>query len=222
MTSPITITLDGIPVAKGRPRFVRATGRAYTPSKTRAFETDLGYTAKEVMAGRPLLDGPLMVLVVACFLALISYDPLTGLFHPKIGRPGWRLDQPMGHVESTGYRRIMIEGRRYYAHRLAWFYVYGVWPILNIDHIDMAQDNNQIANLRQATNSQNQANITKSRANTSGLKGAVYNRFRGYWQSYIKVLGKNVFLGRFETKKEAHAAYCAGAAKYFGEFARTE
>jgi hypothetical protein len=52
------------------------------------------------------------------------------------------------------------------------------------------------------------------------LKGAAWNRFRGYWQSYIKVRGKSIFLGRFETKEEAHAAYVKAARQFHGEFAR--
>lgn len=32
--SPLTITIPGKPGAKGRPRFVRATGRTYTPTET--------------------------------------------------------------------------------------------------------------------------------------------------------------------------------------------
>lgn len=57
-------------------------------------------------------------------------------------------------------------------------------------------------------------------ANTSGLKGACWNRFRGYWQGAIQVHGRTHYLGRFETKEEAHAAYRQAAIQYQGEFAR--
>lgn len=39
MTDPIMFKVPGEPVGKGRPRFVRATGRTYTPEKTANFET---------------------------------------------------------------------------------------------------------------------------------------------------------------------------------------
>ena len=39
MTDPIMFRVPGEPVGKGRPRFVRATGRTYTPEKTANFET---------------------------------------------------------------------------------------------------------------------------------------------------------------------------------------
>ncbi len=49
----------GVPVAKGRPRFAKATGHTYTPEKTRSFEAALKYAAEQVMGERPPLDGPL-------------------------------------------------------------------------------------------------------------------------------------------------------------------
>lgn len=61
----IEITLAGAPVGKGRPRFVKATGRAFTPEKTVRYEDRLMIEAQHVMNGRPLLDGPLRVVVEA-------------------------------------------------------------------------------------------------------------------------------------------------------------
>jgi Holliday junction resolvase RusA-like endonuclease len=55
----IEIVLLGRPVAKGRPRFSRETGRAYTPAQTIKYETELKLAAEGVMGDRPPLDGPL-------------------------------------------------------------------------------------------------------------------------------------------------------------------
>lgn len=57
----IEIILAGVPVGKGRPRFVKSTGRAFTPEKTVRFEDRLSIVAQEAMAGRAPLDGPLAV-----------------------------------------------------------------------------------------------------------------------------------------------------------------
>jgi Holliday junction resolvase RusA-like endonuclease len=57
----IIIELDGEPVPKGRPRFGR--GHAYTPAKTRSFETDLGWAAKAAMKGRNIEAGPLAITI---------------------------------------------------------------------------------------------------------------------------------------------------------------
>lgn len=55
----IEIVLLGKPVAKGRPRFNKETGRAYTPAPTAKYETMLRYAAEQVMGDRPPLEGPL-------------------------------------------------------------------------------------------------------------------------------------------------------------------
>ena len=67
VTRPVVINLAGTPVGKGRPRFSRKSGVAYTPAKTREYETNLAYAAQQAMAGRPLLEGALMVTIVAAF-----------------------------------------------------------------------------------------------------------------------------------------------------------
>jgi len=61
----IRIIVAGSPVGKGRPKFVRATGRAYTPEKTANYEAILAARGADAMAGQPLLDGPLQVIVTA-------------------------------------------------------------------------------------------------------------------------------------------------------------
>lgn len=55
----IEIVILGKPVAKGRPRFNRESGRAYTPAATVKYETQLKYAAAQVMGDRPPLEGPL-------------------------------------------------------------------------------------------------------------------------------------------------------------------
>lgn len=61
----IEITLAGAPMGKERVRFVKATGRTFTPERTVNYESRLAYAAQQVMGDRPLLGGPLSVDVVA-------------------------------------------------------------------------------------------------------------------------------------------------------------
>lgn len=63
MSAPIIITLPGPPRGKERPRV--GAHSVYTPSGTRAYEADLKLMARIAMRGRPLLTGPLKVIVVA-------------------------------------------------------------------------------------------------------------------------------------------------------------
>ena len=60
----IEIVVLGEPVAKGRPRFNKATGVAYTPAKTASYEAALKYAAYQAMGDRPPLEGPLFVHIV--------------------------------------------------------------------------------------------------------------------------------------------------------------
>lgn len=53
--------------------------------------------------------------------------------------------------------------------------------------------------------------------NAAGFKGV--NSIGKRWRARITVLGLRIDLGSYDTPEEAHAAYCAAARTYFGEFA---
>lgn len=63
----VTFTVPGRICGKGRPRFVRATGRTYTPAKTVSSEAVVKHFAAEAMKGIELLEGPL-ALSMAIYL----------------------------------------------------------------------------------------------------------------------------------------------------------
>jgi Holliday junction resolvase RusA-like endonuclease len=52
----IIIEVAGKPMGKGRPRFARGTGVAYTPAETRTYENLLRAAAQDAMNGSPPLD----------------------------------------------------------------------------------------------------------------------------------------------------------------------
>jgi Holliday junction resolvase RusA-like endonuclease len=58
VTAAITIAIAGEPVAKGRPRFVRKTGIAFTPSHVRKYEAHGRLAAQLAMNGRPPINVP--------------------------------------------------------------------------------------------------------------------------------------------------------------------
>lgn len=70
---PVYIWLAGTVRGKGRPRFVRASGRAYTPAQTVSYESALRLMAQMAMDGRPLFTGPVAITVVANFDIPKSY-----------------------------------------------------------------------------------------------------------------------------------------------------
>ncbi len=63
----VVVEMPGEPRGKGRARFSRASGVAYTPQPTRNFEAQLKYMAQIAMQGGAFLDGPLKVEVLAAF-----------------------------------------------------------------------------------------------------------------------------------------------------------
>lgn len=70
----ITISLPGIPQGKGRPRFVRKTGHAFTPAKTRSYESMLQGVAIDAMRGLNPIEGPVRVEVEAYFPVPASWS----------------------------------------------------------------------------------------------------------------------------------------------------
>jgi Holliday junction resolvase RusA-like endonuclease len=70
----IVIEIVGEPVGKGRARFARSTGHAYTPAHTRRYENQLRYAAQQAMDGRPPLSGPLSIRIEAHFPVPTSWS----------------------------------------------------------------------------------------------------------------------------------------------------
>jgi len=145
---------------------------------------------------------------------LVHYDPETGIFTSKVKMRSKQPDSALGTPRPDGYLNIGVDYGVYLAHRLAWFYMTGEWPARQIDHRNKKKSDNRFKNLREATNTQNHRN--KPSYNLSGLKGVSKSKNR--WMARIKVNGTTIFLGRHASKERAHEAYCAAAAKYFGEF----
>ena len=99
-------------------------------------------------------------------------------------------------TESRGYLRVNISGERVLSHRLAWLYVYGVWP-LEIDHINGVKDDNRISNLRSVNRQTNLRNTKIRLLNTSGHVGVSMCSRSKKWFAYITNNGKKSHLGQF-------------------------
>jgi len=145
-------------------------------------------------------------------MSVLNYDKITGLFtwKTKVSRkivPGQITGCPRA---NNGYLRIGINGKTYYAHRLAWLFVYGYFPEHQIDHINRDRTDNRIKNLREATQSCNSRNCKTPKNNSSGVKGVFFDKVNRKWVAVIRAKGKNRYLGRYKHLANAVCARLAG------------
>lgn len=161
------------------------------------------------------------ILTVKRLREVLCYDTQTGLFTWLHTSKRVRAGDVAGSIHALGYVIITIDGWRYRAHRLAWLYAHGRWPDGDLDHRNTVRSDNRIENLRPANNSQNCANASLSKRNSSGFKGVWFDKQRDCWQAGIRKDRRLRFLGRFHSLEAAHAAYSKAAKELFGEYART-
>jgi hypothetical protein len=150
--------------------------------------------------------------------AVLDYSPATGVFTWKATRGGKLAGSKAGRVRLDGTTDIKLRGKMYLAHRLAWFYMTGVWPSAEIDHKDVDASNNAWHNLRPATGSQNCCNRLVQANNRLGVKGV--RKDKNKYAARITVSRKTIHLGTFETPEEAALAYAKAAKELHGAFAR--
>jgi len=152
---------------------------------------------------------------------VLKYDPETGVFTWKIRKANRiKIGDHAGRLTQCGYESIRIDGRDYLSHKLAWLYVYGEWPTLEIDHRDGLKSNNRITNLREATRIQNSRNSKTSSSNTSGFKGVHWKSKIKKWAATITFNRKKQHLGYFTSPQSASETYEARATELFREFKR--
>ena len=104
-----------------------------------------------------------------------------------------------------------------YMHRL----IAGTPAGLMTDHIDGDGLNNRRANLRPATDSQNQQNSRLRLVNKAKVKGVYWNVRAKKWRAQIGVDGRKHHLGFFDSVEDASAAYAAASAALHPTFGRT-
>jgi hypothetical protein len=139
---------------------------------------------------------------------LLYYDHTTGDFIWLVNRSGTaRAGDTAGynHTGSGGktYREITINGRSYFAHRLAFLLMTGSFPEYEVDHEDGNGLNNKWDNLRAVTHNQNAKNRRVYSNNTSGCAGVSWDKRGNKWRVRIGINGKQKPLGYFTDLEEA-------------------
>jgi len=143
--------------------------------------------------------------------SLIRYDPETGLFTNLVTRGSRAIAGAIaGSPDADGYLQIKIDGENLKAHRLAFLYMTGEWPVDLVDHRNGVVSDNRWDNLRNATpitNSQNKHKAYSS--NELGILGVSYDKARCKYIAQLAIEGRQTNLGRFDTAAAAEAAYIA-------------
>lgn len=88
-----------------------------------------------------------------------------------------------------------------------------------VDHINQDKLDNRKSNLRPCNHSQNGANSSLRKLNTTGYKGVVWDGSRNKYRAQITFNNKSMCIGRFETAIEAAKAYNRKAKEFWGEYA---
>lgn len=152
---------------------------------------------------------------------MLEYNPATGLFVWRERPEDMFPDRADGRAHNAakwnakfagraafvtdngfGYRKAIIQGKGYLAHRVAWAMVHGYWPEKPLDHISGCRSDNRLCNLREVTPAENQRNQKTPVTNTSGHVGVIWFPQTSRWQVRI---GKQ-HVGYFKTFDEAVAA----------------
>ena len=150
-------------------------------------------------------------------LELFRYDYETGkLFWKKRVNSGIPVSLEAGTLRAKdGYINVGIGGKLYPAHVIAMLLTFGSIPKNSeVDHINHIRNDNRLCNLRFVSKSENRRNQSVSSRNSTGHTGTYFDRDRNKFVAQIKVNGKCIYLGSYETLLEAVEARKAADKKY--------
>jgi hypothetical protein len=123
-----------------------------------------------------------------------SYNALTGKIYNRFGKEITRKTKGYININGGNNFKGFLKGHHY-----AWFYIYGNVDFKMLDHINRDKTDNRISNLRIVTNQENKFNTS--------AKGYIWHKKAKKWMSYIRLNGKSIYLGLFNTEDEARETY---------------
>lgn len=122
---------------------------------------------------------------------VFKYDSTSGRITRKVRQGNYKAGTLCVATDyPKRYYTLRYKGHMYLQHRVGWFLHHGTQPPEYIDHINGDGLDNSIANLRAATRSENQCNITVTARSTTGLKGIMPVRDGTLFRAEVCVQGK--------------------------------
>jgi len=138
---------------------------------------------------------------------LFSYAPDSGLITRKVVSGGRVAGSTVGTRRKDGYLSTRMRGAEVLCHRLAWLLHHSEEPPTEIDHINGDRSDNRAANLRPASRQENNQNRRCAHSNNRlGVMG-VHRIRSGRYLARIRVGGKSIHIGVFDTSDQASDAY---------------
>jgi hypothetical protein len=150
------------------------------------------------------------------FRSLLSYDPETGEFRWLVKRTRnlkANVGDLAGGVCDNGYIRMMVGGRKYRAHRLAFLFMGRDMP-QQVDHINGNRTDNRWCNLRAADPNINAKNARKRKDGNTPVTGIGYVKRLKKWRVRVNHCGKPIYLGIYSSLEDAMNARAAANGEY--------
>ena len=157
-----------------------------------------------------------MKLTQARLKELLHYNPEMGVFTwLKTVSNSVKAGFVAGGIDSDGgYRRIRIDGKRYRSSRLAWLYMEGYFPEHEMDHRNRIKHDDGWENLRHVSHQCNTRNKNIYKTNRSGIAGVCWHKRDKKWHVSIRIFGKLINLGTFNSKLNAAKARWGAEVKH--------
>ena len=119
---------------------------------------------------------------------------------------GWRIVECKAN-HCRGYCDVRFKGSNILYHTIVFILHHGTIEDTEavIDHLSGNKLDNRIENLRLVSNRENALNSHKHR--TGRLTGCYFYKRDNKWQAQIRINGKQIGLGSYNTEPEAHQIY---------------
>lgn len=137
--------------------------------------------------------------------ARFDYNPDTGILTHKTTIGGVKVGSIAGTKNNAGHLYIGLNYKTVAVHRVAWFWMTGVWPE-NVDHKNRVRADNIWTNLREATHSKNMRNCKVQKNCKSKVTGVSWSGSAKQWRANIYTDEGRTHLGWFKDKFEAICA----------------